>query len=46
VQPVKRARKRARAIQRPIGRMGPVNMIASFGMILSLLCMWAMTVPH
>jgi hypothetical protein len=37
-------RLRTRAVIRPTGRQGPNQMITSFGMIIGLLGLWAMTV--
>jgi hypothetical protein len=37
-------RWRARSAARPVGRQGPMQMGASLGMIIGLLCVWAMTV--
>jgi hypothetical protein len=44
-QAVKRLRRwRTRPVARPIGRQGPMQMAASLGMIIGLLCIWAVTV--
>jgi hypothetical protein len=37
-------RKRARALASPVGRQTMTMLMANFGMIAGLLCIWAMTV--
>jgi hypothetical protein len=37
-------RWRARPIARPAGRQAPMAVAASFGVIIGLLCIWAVTV--
>jgi len=37
-------RKRERVLARPVGRQATALVVANFGMILGLLCIWAMTV--
>lgn len=44
VQAAKRLRRRVRVLARPVGRQTTTLLVANFGMILGLLCIWAMTV--
>jgi hypothetical protein len=37
-------RKRARVLARPVGRQATALLVANFGLIVGLLCIWAMTV--